>query len=977
LNFTTFKKIVMVTIVFFSFLVINQSIEARKKDNEQEANTFNYISRYENTYQLVYQSWIDQGYPIPKYKAYYGYDQLSTDHTVLDINGYNAFSLDRNDFFVVDFLVEQTGLYEIWLDYIVVGERTVNPLIQKEVAIHDEDYEIQYNEDSSIRLPIVWEKQSDTPTLDRYGDEIPIRVQNQAQWMNEVKIFDPASVVKEPLKNLFYEGQNKIRITLLNSVEIHIKGITISNSESQIEYQTYLNQHIAQGATRPQQKLFTVYAEHYTTKGSTNITTSGLMLPHMSQYAFNKRFLNAVEMSKPGQWIEYEADVDQAGLYKLALKTELFNRGLPVFRKISINGEVPFSEFNHLQINYQSGWQNFILGKNDEAFEVYLNEGLNTIRIETSPGLNQHFLALQKVLDDIQGLSIEITALTGGIQDINRTWRIERYIPDIVQRLNQMADVLETEFEALTSYSTFRAAQFNVLNISARQLRLLANEPDDIIEKAYLLNQGSSSAANMIAAALTGMMDEPMTMDVIYIYTDVRLPRARTNWVVNIWENIKMFVFSFVDPRFDVEISSDPNTVRVWVNRSKLHVDIMQRMVDELFTPKTGINVELIVLQNASRIVLANAAGRTPDIALSIGGGSVFDYASRNMLIDLKDLKDFQQAASEFNPNTFVPYIFEEGVYAMPETQDVALLFYRKDILRSLDLEVPNTWEDVLGMLPLLQSLGMNFYHPISGGAATKSINHMSPLIYQYGGEFYGETADEILVRSPETVPAVKFMIDLYNIYNLPLQIGSFYERFRNGTLPIGIGDQNMYIQLKYAAPEITGQWGIAPIPGIKNDQGIIERWDTALGSASVIFNNSQNKEQSWEFIKWWVSAEIQAEFSHELIMNFGDLFLYMTANLEGFMQSSWPEESKDAIMAQWEWIRIPPRLPGYYMLERELSNVYNKAVFEQTNFRSALDEAYFNIYREVNRKLIEFGYDENRKYRIPNNHNIHEWIGE
>jgi len=342
----------------------------------------------------------------------------------------------------------------------------------------------------------------------------------------------------------------------------------------------------------------------------------------------------------------------------------------------------------------------------------------------------------------------------------------------------------------------------------------------------------------------------------------------------------------------------------------------------------------------------------------------------------MKVMDGFQETANDFNANTFVPYIYEDGVYGLPETQDVALLFYRKDILQSLNLEVPDTWDDVIGMLPLLQSLGMNFYHPISSSAATKSINHMSPLIYQAGAEFFGPTATDVNIRDPKTTSAIKFMIDLYNVYNLPLQIGSFYDRFRNGTLPIGIGDQNMYIQLKYAAPELIGQWGVAPIPGMEDDDGVVTRWDTALGAGSIIFETSKNKENAWAFVKWWNSALIQSEFSHELIANFGDLFLYMTANIEGFVTSSWPEDSKDAILEQWEWIRIPPKLPGYYILEREISNVWNKAVFEQTNYRSALDDAYFNIVREIDRKLAEFGYDEDNPYVIPNNANITDWIG-
>jgi ABC-type glycerol-3-phosphate transport system substrate-binding protein len=970
------KKVNMFMIVLMSVFFVFSFLNIEAINQDETTSDFKITLEQSGTsYQVIYAQWLNMGLDATDYNQTFYVDMMQTTAPLIHVQNENAYQLEKNDLILIDVDVPTDGLYEIWIDYLVLGSRSSKPLLSKRISHHDGEFLTQYNEDNEIRLNVVWEKESEEPSIDRYGDEIAIRTTNQETWIEEAKLFDPAGIIKTPLKNYLIEGSNTIEFKVLNTVDFYIKSIRITNSPNLPSYETYLSSLSESERTMVSNELIQVNAEDYKTKGATNITTTSVMQPHMSRYAFNKKFMNAVTLYQAGQWIEYEVDVETPGLYQLAIKGEMTKTGLPVFRRIYINGVVPFDEFNHLRIDFQTRWANHILEKENTPFQVYLKKGINTIKIESSPGLNEHFVSLQAVLNEIQNLNMEITSLTGGIIDTNRTWKIEQYIPDIVPRLRSMSETLYAEYDKLTSYSTKTASQFNVLIVAAEQLDKLADEPDDLIEKLYLLNVGSSSSANLIAAALTGMLEEPMVMDAIYVYAhDVALPKANSNWFVNAWEQSKMFVFSFFDPRYDIDLSKDPEVVKVWVRRSKLHVDLMQRMTDELFTPETGIEVELIVLQNESRLVLANAAGKTPDVALSVG--NIFDYASRGMLADMRIMSNFQQAASQFNPNTFVPYIYEQGVYGMPETQDVALLYYRKDILNSLDLDVPETWEDVLQMLPLLQSLGMNFYHPISGTAATKSINHMSPLIYQYGGEFYGENANEILIRNPKTVDAIKYMIDLYNIYNLPLQIGSFYERFRNGTLPIGIGDQNMYIQLKYAAPEIIGQWDVAPIPGMKNELGEIERWDTALGSAAVIFNASSNKERAWEFVKWWTSSEIQSEFSHELVTNFGDMFLYMTANIEGFETSSWPEDSKDAILEQWQWIRIPPRLPGYYMLEREISNVYNKAVFEQKNYRSALDEAYFNLEREINRKLAEFGFGPSNPYIIPNNQNIEQWIG-
>ena len=46
-------------------------------------------------------------------------------------------------------------------------------------------------------------------------------------------------------------------------------------------------------------------------------------------------------------------------------------------------------------------------------------------------------------------------------------------------------------------------------------------------------------------------------------------------------------------------------------------------------------------------------------------------------------------------------------------------------MFRSLNLDVPDTWDDIINLLPALQRYGMNFYHPIAGGISINgSIRH-------------------------------------------------------------------------------------------------------------------------------------------------------------------------------------------------------------------------------------------------------------
>ena len=51
-------------------------------------------------------------------------------------------------------------------------------------------------------------------------------------------------------------------------------------------------------------------------------------------------------------------------------------------------------------------------------------------------------------------------------------------------------------------------------------------------------------------------------------------------------ENIKSFCYSFFSPKYNESDEVDEDTIEIWVNKSRLYVEIMQRMIDEEFTKR-------------------------------------------------------------------------------------------------------------------------------------------------------------------------------------------------------------------------------------------------------------------------------------------------------------------------------------------------------------------------------------------------------
>jgi ABC-type glycerol-3-phosphate transport system substrate-binding protein len=195
----------------------------------------------------------------------------------------------------------------------------------------------------------------------------------------------------------------------------------------------------------------------------------------------------------------------------------------------------------------------------------------------------------------------------------------------------------------------------------------------------------------------------------------------------------------------------------------------------------------------------------------------------------------------------------------------------------------------------------------------------------------------------------------------MPLTTSSFYDSFRYGRLPIGVSNfADTYLKLITAAPELNGLWEITLYPATVLEDGTQLRYATGSAQAGIMFANTDQPEESWEFMKWWVSTETQVDFQQQLILNYGLEYLWNSANLEAFAQSPIPDEHKEVILEQWEWLQEPVKLPGSYMQERELSNAWNKIVFDGVNPRVAIDSSIVIINREITRKMEEFGYLEN-----------------
>ena len=315
----------------------------------------------------------------------------------------------------------------------------------------------------------------------------------------------------------------------------------------------------------------------------------------------------------------------------------------------------------------------------------------------------------------------------------------------------------------------------------------------------------------------------------------------------------------------------------------------------------------------------------------------------------------------------------EVGHFNTTQFMTMHAAVYRTDVLEKLGLEAPDTMQDVVDMLPELQMRGLNFYYPTAGMRAMRNFHGTTPLLVQNGGALYsGSAQDGTTFGSEASVKGFTTLTDLFTVYNMPVDVDNFYQHFRNGDLPIGICDFGMYNLIANAAPELAGSWDISVVPGTVQADGTIDRSTCGCAESTVIFKSNEDRQaKAWEFIKWWSSTDVQAEFGQTIQICNGDEYLWPTANTEAFAQLPLDSDHKQVILEFASNVVDVARVPGTYMLEREMSNAFNSIVVDGDNAQTRIDSAVKVIDREMERKLEEFGYTDSdgntvREYVIP-----------
>ena len=853
--------------------------------------------------------------------------------------------------------VPKAGLYNIRLEYLTTQSRGID--IERELLINGE---VPFSGASKLIFSRLWTDAGEV-RKDNQGNDI--RPSQTEVFDRQTAYFrDDMGYQTEPYAFYFNEGENTLTLRAVNEPMV-ICGMTLTPIMKFPTYEEYT-------AEQPKNEM-TDAGKNYsqTVQGEEARLRSAPSLyarydrssAKTEPYSVTNTILNYIggdPWTHAGEWIQWDFEVPEDGYYNISIKArQMYQRGALSGRTIYIDGEVPFRELEAVTFAYSTSWQMRTLAdEKGTPFRFYLKKGAHTLRMEVT--LGEMGPVLKRVEDSIFRLNQiyrKLLVLTGANPDRFRDYRLAQVYPEAIEamdleskRLYKIVD----DIVATTGEKSDRAATAQTLAVQLEQFM----EMNERITESFTSFKDNITS---LGSAMQNMSESKLDVDLIMVTGEnAKVPDVRENFFESFAHEVRSCVSSFfVDYNsLGNKYDAKDDVLNIWITTGRDQSTVLKTMVDDTFTAKSGIKVNIKLVQ-ADAILTAVVAGNGPDIVLSVSGWFAVNYAMRNAVEDLTQFPDFAEVTKPFYQSIIDPLSYNNGtktgVFGLPETQDFPLLFYREDILEEMGLKVPETWEELIAELPTIQgdSLEVGIPFPDIAVADTSVFNTM---IYQNGGEIYEKDARRTLIDSEAGVAAFKQYVSLYNDYGLPT-VYDFASRFRSGLMPMGIASYATYNTLMVSAPEIRGLWDFAMVPGTRREDGTIDRTCHTGGLCCMMIKTDDEKvrQNAWEFMKWWVGAEAQTHFGREMEAVLGSSARYQTANRDAIRQLAWSGKQLKVLEEQMANTRGFPEIAGGYSTTRHITNAARRVINPKEDQRETLLNYARTINEEIRIKRREF----------------------
>ena len=838
------------------------------------------------------------------------------------------------------------------------------------------DGKYQFDGSDEIILSRLWKNKTEEPRTDAQGNEYaPEQEEIKGDVTTVVRDYEGAVI--DPFEFALTAGTHTITI-IEPEQSIALKAIKFVAPEN---IESYDKVSASYNVKNLNSDIIFLEGEKADVKSSNSIipksNNSDAGMSPSDSYLTKINFIGGSAWSTTGSSISWNFEVKEAGYYYINMRykqSELVNG--ESFRWLKIDGKTPFIEAKALKFPYGTSWEYYTFadnsGKEEKPYYVYLDKGNHTISMEVTVGnMSEYFYELSKLVEILGDEYIKIVMITSESPDLNRDYDLDKQIPNFLDTLKNVSERLAKLSSDMTS-GTGKASQ------AVASIDNMKRVVDNMIRSPYIAQQYVSeyySNYTSLSSWLYDMIEMPLAIDQLQI---IPAGKEYKNNNANIFKSIAYgttrLIASFTNDYSltNTEAKEDENTIRLWVNWGQDQAAALNSLIQDSFTPNKEyfyngkpINVQVEIV-NAS-LINGILAGNYPDMSLQMARTEPVNLGIRGALYELNKFEDFDEVISRFQSGTdlgkgaVAPYTYAGSTYALPDTQNFMLMFYRTDVLEELGLEVPKTWDEFLYCATIIQRNNMNVYIPFTQITTSTTVNagignlHLFPtLMWQHNLSIYNEDGTATAITSKEALDVFEQWTNFYLKRDV-LREADFYNRLRVGVMPLGIAPYTTYMTLYNTAPEIRGRWGIAMVPGTEAEDGTINYSVAGSGTGCTIIKASSKHDQAWQFLKWWTSAETQERYNNNLQSILGMIGRNAVSNVEAFNRLAWDKDDLVVLNNQWEQVKEVQEVPGSYDVTRSIDQAFWAVLEDDAKVKDAVVKWSKSADKEIKRKIKEY----------------------
>ena len=306
----------------------------------------------------------------------------------------------------------------------------------------------------------------------------------------------------------------------------------------------------------------------------------------------------------------------------------------------------------------------------------------------------------------------------------------------------------------------------------------------------------------------------------------------------------------------------------IWIGGSPEEVDFWEKVINE-FNEKYGYNLILVrqptYTDQRKQSLIISLEGKQPNPDLFL-----MDVVWINQFIQsdwLEPLDSFT-AKSKFQTGPFFKRVlnlvdkYDNKLFALPVFMDVALLYYRKDLMK----QRPETWnqlkDDALKIQQKQRILNKSFNGFVWQGAQYEGlVCSFLEFIASNGGSILQN--DSVKINSKKNKAALQFMQDLINKFKISPQ--NTYTEMREEEVRREFQKGNALFERNWTYAwqlhnsddsNVKGKVSMTILPHFNGHKSVSTLGGWHIGMSKY----SDNKKEAWRFIKYVTSYEVQKE---------------------------------------------------------------------------------------------------------------------